>query len=130
MAGKSEEIRREQEIAAEARPFILEQLRAKREPLEIGQAVSERWGVDGRLSYRWAQYITEDFFGQKKKYVAIGLVMIWIGALVAAAGVVLTLFSILASIPLWIIGLAVGLPLIIAGSVVVARSPYMVTLSV
>jgi hypothetical protein len=131
MASKSEEIRKEQEIAASARPLILERLQAGDEPLAISRLVSERFGVDEQLSYRWSQYIGEDYARQKRLYVAIGLVVLWIGVLVAATGTVLSVLGIEPfSFPLWAISLIAGVPLLAVGIGVLLMAGRLVKLSV
>jgi hypothetical protein len=131
MGSKTEAIKREQEIAEQARPFILKQLQEGREPLEISTLVAERWDVDQRLSYRWAQYISDDYHQKRRRYVFLGLAMLWPGALLAAGGAVLSVLDVtfIPFVP-WLAGLVSGLPLVGAGSVVIHRAGRLVRLSV
>jgi hypothetical protein len=128
---KSEEMREEQRKANEARPFIVAELRSDRELLDVASTVSERWTIDERKAYRWVHYVSEEFATRKKRWVVLGLISVWLGVLVALAGTALSLFAtIMVVAEPWVLGLAVGAPLIVIGATLIARSAQLVRLSV
>ena len=114
---RAEEIRRDQERAEAARPAILQWLREGREPLEVAREVSERFDVEEKQAYRWVAYIAEDFERRRRRVAVAGLSLLWPGMLVLVAGPLLWLFGLSGpGIPLWVLGLAVGVPLASAGA--------------
>lgn len=123
---KSDERRREQELADEARPLILARLRERAEPVEIGREIARRLSVDETKAYRWVSYIAEDFEARRRRIAAIGLAMLWPGMLTLATGPMLSLLGVESGFPLWALGLIVGLPLSIAGGFVSVRSRALV----
>lgn len=123
---KSDERRREQQLADEARPLILAQLRERAEPVEIARDIARRLSVDETKAYRWVSYIGEDFESRRRRIAAIGLAMLWPGMLTLAGGPLLSLLGVGAGFPLWALGLIVGLPLTVAGGFVAMRSRALV----
>lgn len=116
---KSEEIRRDQELAEQARPRIIEALRDRREPLDIAREVGTQLDVDERKAYRWVAYIAEDFERRRKRIGVMGLLLLWPGMIVLVGGALLSLFGIaFGALALWLIGLIVGVPLTVAGAVI------------
>ncbi|HKJ85020.1 MAG TPA: hypothetical protein VKA06_03035 [Spirochaetia bacterium] len=123
---KSDERRREQELADQARPLILAELRERGEPVEIAREVAQRLSVDETKAYRWVSYIAEDFEARRRRIAALGLAMLWPGMLVLAGGPILSLLGVGTGFPLWALGVIIGLPLSIAGGFVSVRSRALV----
>ncbi len=113
---RSEQIRHDQEIAAAARPVIIDHLCNRRDPAWIGRQISEQFAVEHVKAFRWVQYIDEEYQRVRRRLVNRALVVIWVGTLVALAGVALRVFSVV-STPVMIAVLAVGIPTVVAGSV-------------
>lgn len=129
--GKAEEIRRDQARAEAARPAILEWLRSGAEPLAISAEVATRFEVGEEQAYRWVAYIAEDFERRRKRIGVLGLVLIWSGAIIAVAGVVLWFFGVAGpAVPLWLFGLGCGVPVTAAGAIVAANAGRLVRRSV
>lgn len=125
------ELRRDQELAARARPLILEQLRSGREPLQVSSQVAGRFGVDETKAYRWVAYISEDFERRRRRIAVVGLTLLWLGVLAAVAGAVVWLFGVRApGIPYWVLGVVIGLPVAGAGLIVSLASRRLVRDSV
>ncbi|MFP4378568.1 MAG: hypothetical protein ACLFP4_16110 [Spirochaetales bacterium] len=128
---KSEEIRLEQEKANEARPFIVAELRSNRALLEIASTVAQQWSIDERKAYRWVHYVSEEFAQRKRRWVTIGLIIVWVGVLIALGGVALTIFADLETLARpWLFGVLLGLPLTFIGAIIIARSAILVCLPV
>ena len=107
--------------------MILDALRAGREPLDIAADVSGRFDVDAQKSYRWVSFIAEDFETRRRRIAAVGIGLLWPGALLLSTGLVLSLFGVSwGGPPFWLLGLIVGLPLTIGGTVVALNAPRMV----
>jgi len=123
---KADEIRREQRLADEARPEIVRLLREGAEPAAIAGELAERLPVDDTKAYRWAAYIAEDSEIRRRRIATAGLLMLWPGAIVLAGGPLLSLLGVWSTLPLWLYGLAIGLPLTGAGAWIAARSRSLV----
>ncbi len=123
---KSDERRREQALADEARPLILAQLRERVEPVDIARDIAGRLSVDETKAYRWVSYIAEDFEARRRRIAAIGLSMLWPGMLTLVGGPLLSLLGVGAGVSFWSLGLIVGLPLTVAGGFVATRSRSLV----
>ena len=119
---KSEEIRRDQELAEQARPGILEGLRNDEELLAIAERVAGELDVDGTKAYRWVAFIAEEYEAARRRVGLLGLTLLWAGVLVLVAGVVLSLLGIsTAGFALWLAGIIAGVPIATAGVIVLAR---------
>jgi hypothetical protein len=119
---KSEEIRRDQELAEQARPRILEGLRNDEELLVIAERVAGELDVDGTKAYRWVAFIAEEYEAARRRVSSLGLVLLWAGVLVLVAGVVLSLLGVSGGgLALWLPGIIVGVPTASAGVIVLAR---------
>lgn len=77
------------EKASRALPFILEQLEAKKEPVDISGFVATKYDVDNKTAYRWVQITEERFLKRAKRLSIIGLLLLWPGMLAVLAAVVL-----------------------------------------
>lgn len=89
----SEEREREQRLAAEAEPMILEGLRNGSEPREVSQMVAEELGVDEVKAYRWTMYIDEKRQKRRKRIAVVALSITWLGAIGAGVGVAALLLA-------------------------------------
>lgn len=106
----SSEREREQRIAAEAEPEIIEALGDGRELQEVAEEIAERYGLDEIKAYRWTSYIDERYRKRKNRIALIAVSIMWFGAIVLVVGVVALLF--VASTILW--GVIAGLGALIA----------------
>jgi hypothetical protein len=128
---KADEIRREQELAERARPVMIDALREGRDPLEIARMIASEFQIDERQAYRWAQYTAEAFDRRRRRVVALGVLLLWVGVLGIAAGILVTLFAPGADagsnrVAAWVVGLVSGLPVAAAGSVIALRARRLV----
>jgi hypothetical protein len=112
---KSDEIRREQELAQEVRPIIVEGLRRGEEPVRIAEKLTTGFPVDSKKAYRWVVYVAEQFEARRARLGLLGLLLLWPGTIVLVLGILL-----------WVPGLIVGLPLAAAGSYILARRDRLV----
>lgn len=83
---------REQRIAEEAEPVILEALARGRELREVAEEVARRWEIDEIKAYRWAAYIDERHQRTRRRIAMISLSITWLGAIAAVAGAAALLF--------------------------------------
>lgn len=128
---KHEQILREQRLAEQLRPLIIARLRKGDEFLSITAVVAARSGIDERTAYKWVSTIGEDFVRRRRRIVTAGLVLLWLGVLVAAAGLLLWVFGVgLGGAPLWLTGLSVGGPTASAGVLLIRYAPGLVRRSV
>lgn len=113
---RSEQIRHDQEIAAAARPVIIDHLCNRRDPAWIGRQISQQFAVEQVKAFRWVQYIDEEYQRVRRRVVNRALAVIWGGTLIALAGVALRVFSVV-STEVLIAALAIGIPTAVAGAV-------------
>lgn len=82
---------RERELARKATaavPYILEQLEAGKEPVEVSSHVAANFDLDDRQAFKWVQITEERFLKKSKALSGLGLVLLWTGMLaILAAGV-------------------------------------------
>ena len=123
---KTDDIRREQQLAEEARPEIVRRLREGAEAAVVARELAERLPVDETKAYRWTAYIAEDFERRRRRIATAGLLMLWPGAIVLVGGALLSLLGVWPAAPVWLYGLLIGLPLSGAGAVVAGRSRALV----
>lgn len=127
---KSEEIRRDQELAEQARPVILEGLRNREENLSIAGRVADELEVEHTKAYRWVAYIAEEYEAARKRVSLVGLALLWIGVLALVAGAALSLLGMVSgSLAYWLLGLIVGVPIAGAGAIVLARRRHLVNVA-
>lgn len=128
---KHEQILREQRLAEELRPQIIAGLRNGDELLDIAEAVAARSDLDERTAYKWVSTIAEDFARRRRRIVMSGLTLLWIGAVVMATGVLLRVFGVdPGRFPLWVAGLLVGGPMVLAGGLLIRFASDLVRRSV
>ena len=122
-----DERRRDQQRAEAARPLILEGLRERREPLEIAKEIARELDLDEQKAYRWVALISEDFERRRRRIATAGIVLLWIGVLALVSGGALSLLRVSADVtPLWLAGLAVGVPLSLCGAYIAVRARRLV----
>lgn len=102
----SSERAREQRIAAEAEPEILESLAAGEELMDVAEAVARNHGIDEIKAYRWVVYIDEKRQKQRKRIAGIGLAFTWLGAILLLVGVMGVIF--VAATAAWLAAIVVG----------------------
>jgi hypothetical protein len=116
---KARELREDQERALAARGDIVRALRERQDPREITGTVAERFDVDEMKAYRWVMYTEQEYERNRRRIATAGLILLWTGVLIAAAGVVLGVFGVTAVVPRPIrLGLIAGLPLAVAGGTI------------
>jgi hypothetical protein len=118
LVGKAEEIREDQRKANEARAQIVGGLRERRDVREITTEVAAAFGVDETKAYRWVMYAEQEYERSRRRVAATGLSLLWVGVLLAAAGVLLHVFEVGPLGRPLLPGLAAGLPLSLAGLLV------------
>lgn len=89
-----EQRRLDAEKSSHALPEIVAELRAGTELVEIGRHIAERHEVDQTKAFRWVQIVAESFERRRRRIAVLGTVLIWVGALTAAAGAVLALLGV------------------------------------
>lgn len=119
------ERQREEEVAREIRPLVLGRLRSGDEPLGISAAIAERHAVDPRKAYKWVTIMAETYERRRKRLVALGLVLLWVGILAVAltAGLSILVTSAAGS---WLPGAAIGAPVALTGGVLIRVAARLV----
>ena len=102
---------REQRIAQEAEPVILELLARGRELREVAEEVARRWEIDEIKAYRWASFIDERQQKRRRRIALSALSLTWLGAIGAAIGAAALLF--VATTVAWFVVTGAGLLLAI-----------------
>ena len=89
-----EQRRLDAEKSSQALPEMVAELRAGTELVEISRRIAERHEVDQTKAFRWVQIVAESFERRRRRIAVLGTVLIWVGALTAAAGAVLALLGV------------------------------------
>lgn len=98
-------------IARRALPHIVSLLRQGKEPPMISTEISNEYGVDPLLSFKWAQIADEAFARKRRSVVARILPWMWLGSALAAFSGAAWIFG-------WIPATIGGIPLVAAGVVI------------
>ena len=88
----SSEREREQRIAAEAEPEILDALARGTELQEVAETIARRYGIDEIKAYRWSAYIDESRQKKRRRLAGIALAVTWLGTIAAVVGVAALIF--------------------------------------
>ncbi len=121
---KSDEIRRDEELADRLRPTIVQALRNGDEPLDISARLSTEHDLDDKKAYRWVFYTAESFEKRRKGIQALGLTLLWGGVIGAVATGAVSIFTPGSSA--WIVGVVSGIPVAVVGATVSLRSRKLV----
>jgi hypothetical protein len=89
-----EQRRLDAEKSSQALPEMVAELRAGTELVEISRRIAEHHEVDQTKAFRWVQIVAESFERRRRRIAVLGTVLIWVGALSAAAGAVLALLGV------------------------------------
>lgn len=103
---ESSERAREQRIAAEAEPEILESLGRGDDAMDVAEAIAGEYGIDEIKAYRWVVYIDEKRQKRRKRLAGITLGLTWLGVTAVLVGVIGLLFVTVTT--LWVILVVVG----------------------
>jgi uncharacterized membrane protein len=103
----SSEREREQRIAREAEPMILDALAEGRETREVAEEVARRYEIDEVKAYRWTHYIEEGQQKTRKRIALTALGVTWLGAIAAVVGGVALIF--VATTVVWFVVTGVGI---------------------
>lgn len=97
---------REQEIAAQVEPQIVEALGNGEEPRTVASRIAAEYEIDEVKAYRWAYYIDERYQKKRRVLLAFALTAMWIGAIAVAVGLGVIIFA--AVTTAWIVTISLG----------------------
>ena len=115
---------KEQEIASQAEPRIVEALGTGEEPREIAERIASEYGIDGVKAYRWVYYIDERYQKKRRLLLSVALTVMWIGAIGTAVGLGAILFT--AVTTAWIITIVLGVVIALPALLVALKARRIV----
>ncbi len=89
----AEEREREQRIAAEAEPRIVEALGRGEEPRSIAERLAAEYEIEEVKAYRWTYYIDERYQRRRRAFLLVSLTLMWLGAITVAVGLAAIIFA-------------------------------------